>query len=1085
VLWLRWEVRPWLNAAGELGGIVVAIEDITERKRAEVVNARLAAIVDSSDDAIVGNDLEGVITSWNAAAERLFGYAADEAVGSSLALIIPRDRLDEEAEILDQLRRGILVDHYETERLRKDGRLVDVSLTVSLVRDVTGHVVGASKIARDITERKRADKAVAHLAAIVDSSEDSIVSEDLDGLVVSWNAGAQRILGYAPDEAIGRPIDAVLNRPDRPGEATALIANAERGERIRNFETQRLRKDGSLVDVSVNISPIRDRAGKRIGISRIHHDITERKRAEEARRELERMARSIFDSISSHIAVLDESGTILGVNRSWRLFAEANGFVGQANEGANYLDVCDSAAGEDREMAAAFATGIREVLVGQRASFELEYPCHSPSQRRWFIGRVTPFPNGGPRRVVVSHQDVTALKEAEEHLRNRERMLSQSQMMAHVGSWELDLDDLSDLYLGGLRWSEECFRIFGYEPGQVAVTKDLFFQAVHPDDRDAVSAALARALRENGSYGIEHRIVRPDGVERVVFEWGESITNPSGRPIRVLGTCQDITERKRAEEDLRYQLRLNRAITEKVGESIFLIDEQGRLLFLNEEATRVFGFTFEELGGTVLHDAIHHHYPDGRPFPWEECSSASICRTGQGIRSHESTYFRKDGSVVVAVCANAPLEVDGRRIGVVFILHDITERKRSEMDLRHYANRLEHLREIDHAILSSHSPREIAEAAMRHLARLVPYWTAGVSFYDFDRDEVEVLATDGLLREWYPSGNRYQEELKARLEIYALPHEQISIGEEAQTSPLMEALRVAGMRSYVSIPLREGARPAGSLLLVSDSLAGFSAEQIEVAREVADHLAIAIRQAILHEDLRLARARMEALSRQLLRAQEDERRRIARELHDEIGQAMTALKINLQTLIQGGEDGASRLEESVTIVDQTLQQVRGMALDLRPSILDDLGLVAALEWYIGRYTQRTGLLGRFVADPDHIQADPEIETTCFRVAQEALTNVARHARATRFSVELVQHSGGLQLVIRDDGIGFDPEAALGAASRGVSFGLAGMRERVELIGGRIAFVSEPAEGTEIQVDFPETPIMPRNIFEENDPGGPK
>jgi signal transduction histidine kinase len=160
-----------------------------------------------------------------------------------------------------------------------------------------------------------------------------------------------------------------------------------------------------------------------------------------------------------------------------------------------------------------------------------------------------------------------------------------------------------------------------------------------------------------------------------------------------------------------------------------------------------------------------------------------------------------------------------------------------------------------------------------------------------------------------------------------------------------------------------------------------------------------------------------------------------------------------------------------------------MALDLRPSILDDLGLVAALGWYVGRHAQRTGLQGRFIADPEDLGADPEIETVCFRVTQEALTNVARHAQATRFSVELLQHAGGLQLVVRDDGIGFDPQAALRPASRGTSLGLAGMRERVELVGGRIAFVSEPAAATEIQVDFPNTPIVPHMSVGQANPGG--
>jgi PAS domain S-box-containing protein len=136
-------------------------------------------------------------------------------------------------------------------------------------------------------------------------------------------------------------------------------------------------------------------------------------------------------------------------------------------------------------------------------------------------------------------------------LGDRDRMLAQSQRMAHVGSWELDLDNLADVNSNPLRWSDECYRIFGYEPGTVQVTNDLFFQSVHPDDRAAITEAVAKALRENRPYEIENRIIRADGVERIVYQWADIAKDPTGRPLRMLGTCQDVTERRRAEQELR------------------------------------------------------------------------------------------------------------------------------------------------------------------------------------------------------------------------------------------------------------------------------------------------------------------------------------------------------------------------------------------------------------------------------------------------------------------------------------------------------------------------------------------------------
>jgi PAS domain S-box-containing protein len=155
----RVSIDPICDGAGHVVGAINVVQDVTERRQAEHAQAQLAAIVASSDDAIVAKNLDGTITSWNAGAERIFGYSADEAVGRSITLIIPPDRLDEEVGILERLRRGERVDHYETVRRRRDGSLLDLSITVSPVRDGSGRIVGASKIARDITANKLAEKA--------------------------------------------------------------------------------------------------------------------------------------------------------------------------------------------------------------------------------------------------------------------------------------------------------------------------------------------------------------------------------------------------------------------------------------------------------------------------------------------------------------------------------------------------------------------------------------------------------------------------------------------------------------------------------------------------------------------------------------------------------------------------------------------------------------------------------------------------------------------------------------------------------------------------------------------------------------
>jgi PAS domain S-box-containing protein len=261
-------------------------------------SALLAAIVSSSDDAIISKDLQGYVTSWNQAAEQLFGYSAAEMIGQHITRIIPVERLAEEDFVLGRIRAGLGVDHFETIRQRKDGSLVEISLTVSPVRSADGRIIGASKIARDISERKRMMRDALRLAAIVDSSEDAIVGKDLNGIVESWNAGAERMFGFTAEEAIGRSITMIIP-PDRIDEETSVLARIRAGRGTQHFETVRRRKNGELIDVSLSVSPIRLKSGEVIGASKIARDITEEKALRVAADEASR-AKDEFLATLSH-----------------------------------------------------------------------------------------------------------------------------------------------------------------------------------------------------------------------------------------------------------------------------------------------------------------------------------------------------------------------------------------------------------------------------------------------------------------------------------------------------------------------------------------------------------------------------------------------------------------------------------------------------------------------------------------------------------------------------------------------------------------------------------------------------------------
>lgn len=283
-----------------------------------------------------------------------------------------------------------------------------------------------------------------------------------------------------------------------------------------------------------------------------------------------------------------------------------------------------------------------------------------------------------------------------------------------------------------------------------------------------------------------------------------------------------------------------------------------------------------------------------------------------------------------------------------------------------------------------------------------------------------------------------------------------------------------GVSSLVSVPITGRRAVLGVLNVMSKRPRVFTDDEVVALSACAEQAAITIEQARLVEEVQQqmtglgqAHAQLQSLSQQLVETQEAERRSVARELHDDIGQALTALKINLQALDLGPGAGlAPRLADSIDIVDDTLHRVRELALALRPALLDDLGLVPALRWYVDHQAQRAQFTVRFAAGSLPQRLPRTIETACFRIVQEALTNIMRHAQARQVQITLHQRDADLHLMICDDGIGFDVAAAQQQAVHGKSMGLLNMRERVLLARGQFEITSVPQRGTVIWVRFP-------------------
>jgi PAS domain S-box-containing protein len=270
--------RVLTNKQGKIIGGINCLFDITDRKRAETAAMRLAAVVQSSHDAIAAKTLKGIITDWNQSAERIFGYKPKEIIGKSVLTLIPKDRQSEEQKILRTISRGESLDHYETVRRRKDGKLIDVSLTISPIKGPKGEIVGVSKIARDVTERKGAERRLAEQARLLDLTNDAIFISDVRDRITFWNRGAKELYGYSAGEALGKVAQELLCT-EFPESIERVLKKLKRDDRWSGELVHR-RKDGSKVVVMSRWSLDRDKRGKPMSILKTNTDITARKRAE-------------------------------------------------------------------------------------------------------------------------------------------------------------------------------------------------------------------------------------------------------------------------------------------------------------------------------------------------------------------------------------------------------------------------------------------------------------------------------------------------------------------------------------------------------------------------------------------------------------------------------------------------------------------------------------------------------------------------------------------------------------------------------------------------------------------------------------
>jgi len=463
-------------------------------------------------------------------------------------------------------------------------------------------------------------------------------------------------------------------------------------------------------------------------------------------------------------------------------------------------------------------------------------------------------------------------------------------------------------------------------------------------------------------------------------------------------------------------------LLDAVEQAVIATDRKGRILHWNRFAEQLYGWRDDEVAGKNIVDLL-------LPEATRELGRTAISALPTGERTVGNWMLQRRDSATIPVHVLSTPIVDsrGNAVGIVGVSWDVSEKNRLEQELHESESRLRLFAE------------QLPALAWATDADLKIVWNKGAAFRQLDTDPNTLLGKTvaDVVR---PGEAGQLEALDAHWR--ALRGETVAY----------EAGDKGVVLQCVVQPFRD---PVGRIAGV-----------VGVALDITDRKRV-------ERELDEKREQLQALSRRLLAAQEAERRALARELHDDFGQFLTAVRLNLEAMRRAiSGEGARQLADSITLVDQAIDRVRGLALDLRPAMLDDLGLVAALRWLLKHQSERAGFEGRLWVERLGAQVPPAVATCSFRLVQEALTNVARHAGARNVDVELSTTDGELRIVVRDDGSGFNLPAARQLAARGVSLGLLSMQERVTLAGGRLEIESAIGDGTAVDARIPLTGADP-------------
>lgn len=992
------------------------IRDITERKRIEqeIINSnqRFEMIARTTNDAVwEWNLLTG--EKWaNETHQALYGLTKADPVPDELtwrSRIHPDDRalIVNRQETILASSKNTFISEYRFQKT--DGAYVYLFDRCYIDRNSAGEAVRMTGSMMDITDRKVSERKLKEseerLRMSMEAAKQGLYDLNVQTGETVVNEQYALMLGYDPasfretNEAwIGR-----LHPDDKAitGKAYEDYITGKTSEYKVEFR-QKTRSGEWKWILSIGKILTYDAEGKPLRMLGTHTDITTLKNAELEVIRSQKQFRSLVENISGVYWVND-----LDTQRTLYISPSYETIWGRTcnelyHDPAAFLKAVHP--DDVKQLTDAYTN------IAEHKQFRIEYRIVRPDgDIRWVAAKINVAEGEEGHRTEYGYaEDITEQRRAEKEL------VESNARFQIVSKATSDLVWDWDLINGELWWNDNYYQNLGYKKVKEIVSVSEWYDRIHPDERERVRMNAEKTFRGKGSvWRDEYRYQKADGTYLHFLDRGFIMRDKSGNALRMIGSMIDMTpiytvQRKIEESEMRL-----RTILDTDPECIKLLDKDIRLLDVNKAGLRMMETDKSSLiVGTSFLRFVHAENQETVGKMIRDVFDGHSGSMEFRMISLKGTERWCEMSVVPFTNAG------GEVISALGVTRDISERKKAELAVR----------------LSEEKYRTLVEQA-----------ADAIALYDAAGKILETNTSSSRLLGY------------TRKELTGMRLDQILLPEDIVENPVQYDLLSAGVST---VKIRRMRRKDGSVVVTevrSQRLP--DGRFLSVIRDMTERIKA-------EEELKASFTAVRKLTAYLQNIREEERANIAREIHDELGQQLTVLKMDIAWLnkrFKGVDTKVDdRLKDLLQMLDETVQSVRRISSQLRPSLLDDLGLTAAMEWQLGEFEKRAGVHTVFHAPKQDPSLEETAKTALFRIFQESLTNVARHAEASLVSVSLIEKKGQVTMTVSDDGKGFD-QSKLGEKR---TLGILGMKERTEMIGGRYEISSQPGGGTTVMVSVP-------------------